>query len=261
MERKFCGLCGKPLGTCSCDTSVMQQYGTTAFHAHKSGAAATNQNTNFIIEQFDNVALSQGEVVVRQYHIGKFTGLRRLFGKGNSYMLITNKRVISKSDTKYLGTMSSSVEEVNIDNICGVSTMYAKGVSIWKMILGIILIISALVLLSQAMDLRSERYWYEYRNEIQQKSLEGFGCLAVGLILEFLCRKPSYMFHLVTKSASEALITAANIRGKVLNKQGYGLVFQFVPTKEAIPMMREIGACITDIRDKGDYAVEAWRKV
>ena len=240
MERKFCGLCGHPLGTCSCDRSAFQRYGTTGFHAAQSDVVGNNQSSSYIIAQFDNIALSQDEVAVRQYHIGKFSGLLSLFGQGNSYMLITNKRVISKSDTNYFGTSSNSVEEIALENITGTKTMYDKGITIWKLVLGILFILGALFSLN---------------------TLEGWLSLAVGLFLIFWCRKPSYLFHLYSNESAPAMSSGANLRGKIMNSAGYGLVFQFKPTQEAIPMMREIGACISDLRAKGDYAVQAWRNL
>lgn len=240
MERKFCGICGQPLGTCSCDRSSFQRYGTTAFHAQKSGVVENNQSSTYIISQFDNVALSQGEIPIRQYHIGKFSGLLSLFGQGNSYMLITNRRVISKSDTNYFGTSNNSVEEIALENITGMKTMYDKGITIWKLILGIIFILFSLFTLD---------------------TFEGWLSLALGIFLIFWCRKPSYLFHLYSNSSAPTMTTGANLRGKLMNASGYGLIFQFKPTQEAIPMMREIGACINDLRTKGDYAVEAWRNV
>lgn len=258
MQRQFCGKCGQPLSSCTCNNGSFQQFGTTGFHNSHSQVVPNSQSSAFIIKQFDNIALSQDEVVVRQYHIGAFSGLRSLLGTGNAYMIITNKRVISKSDTNYLGTSSNSVEEMNIESIAGAKTLYYKGLSIPKLVIGIIACLIGLIMLFNSFSLLDSYRTADMGTTLLISSLV---CIAAGVLLIFFCRKPSYLFHLYTKSATAALTTGANLRGKILNSAGYGLVFQFKPTDEAIPMMREIGACITDIRDKGDYAIQAWQKL
>ena len=73
-------------------------------------------------------------------------------------------------------------------------------------------------------------------------------------------RKPSYLFSVYASTSTQALTTGVNLRGKIYNSAGYGLVFQYKPTKDAIKMMCEMGACIMDLKNKGDYAIDAWKQ-
>ena len=56
------------------------------------------------------------------------------------------------------------------------------------------------------------------------------------------------------------MVMGANLRGKLLNANGYGIIFQYKPTREAMKMMCEMGACIMDLKERGDAAIDTWRQ-
>lgn len=257
VEKKFCGKCGNPIERCTCSSEFSgQNTGTTAFGTTSFGnqrSAIEKNNGQFFIRRMDDIALSQGETVVRKYHIGKFFNTAAaLGGKGNACITITNKRVISKTDSRFFGTSSVSVEEMNIDSIVGIKNYYAQGFTIWRLALAIIFAVFALASFSEMVSSGVGRYG------------ENLGTFLMTLILAVLmgatCRKPSYLFGLYSSAAAPTMQMGANLRGKILNSNGYGIVFQYKPTKEAIKLMCEMGACIMDIKTKGDYAVEVWRQ-
>lgn len=249
MERKFCGKCGKPIAECICEKEV-PKFGVTDFSAKHSEAEAINRSSNYYTERFDNIALAQGEVVVRQYHIGEFS--KRKFGitgKGNASVIITNKRVINKQDSSAAGTSSTSVEELNLENVQGVSNLYSQGYTIWRLALAVLLLASGVPMFITSL----------FRLQLISIVFALF-YLAVGIYMALTCKKPSYLFSVYASTSTKALTTGANLRGKMFGSAGYGIVFQYTPTKDAIRMMCEMGACIMDLKNKGDYAIETWKQ-
>ena len=88
----------------------------------------------------------------------------------------------------------------------------------------------------------------------------GLILLGVAVFMGISCRKPSYLFSIYATTSSQAMTTGVNLRGKLFGNNGNGIVFQYKPTQDALTMMCEIGACIVDLKTKGDYAIEAWKK-
>ena len=249
MERKFCGKCGKPIAECICQINA-PKFGTTRFDAVSSEAEAANRAGDQYIKRFDNIALAQGEVVVRQYHIGEFARGLGVAGSGRASVIITNKRVISKQDSNTTGFSSTSVEEVNLENVQGVNNFYSQGLTIWRIALAAVGAIAGLVCFFGSFS-----YGFDFSKFLVSLFWFGFaGYMAVK------SRKPSYLFSVYASTSTQALTTGVNLRGKLFNSAGYGLVFQYKPTQDAIRMMCEMGACIMDLKNKGDYAIEAWKQ-
>lgn len=266
MERRFCGKCGRPVTDCICGKSAPVRGEApmraeapmrsdaparprTDFGANRAPQERVNAAGNYYVEKFDNLALSQGEVIVRQYHIGKFAGILSLLGKGNSSILVTNKRVISKSDTNYLFASSNMVEEVSLRDVSGMRTYYAQGITIWRLwtaIIGYIMTIAGLIAtISQGAEMLPIF----------------FAGLILSVWMTLTMRKPSYLFCIYSGATSPAMVMGANLRGKLMNAGGYGIVFQYKPTKEAVKMMSEMGACITDLKERGDAAIDTWKRM
>ncbi len=253
MERRFCGKCGRPISDCICAdkqaATAPAQVRTTDFAAVRSQQERTNAAGSFYVERFDNLALAQGEVVVRQYHIGKFASALGLAGKGNSSILVTNMRVISKSDTTYMLTSSNMVEEIALKDVSGVKTYYAQGITKWRLMVGICAAIMALICLIMAFA-------------AEFGMIVGFllaGGVATWMFLTM--RKPSYLFSIYSGAMSQAMTMGANLRGKLMNAAGGGIIFQYKATKEAVKMMREMGACIMDLKTRGNAAIDFWKKM
>jgi len=249
MERRFCGKCGRPIGECSCGETV---HNTTGFGSSKSEHEATGRAGSYYINRFDRIALTQGEVVVRQYHIGEFVKSIFLPGKGSASIIVTNKRVISKQDSDYMGSSSTSVEELNLESINGVKNYYYQGYTIWRLILAIVGILAGLFLFFGAFG----RYGVN-----GEQMIGSLIALAIGVYMALTCRKPSYLFGIYAAASTPAMEMGANLRGKIFNAAGNGIIFQYKPTKEAVKMMCEIGACIIDLKTNGDYAIDAWKNI
>ena len=234
MERKFCGKCGKPIGECICYEE-------------------TNRSGSYYIQHFDKIALIQGEVVVKQYHIGEFAKGLGPAGKGNASIIVTNKRVISKQDSDYFGSSSISVEEISLDSVASVKNYFSQGYTIWRLAVAAIAILLGLVVTFSSL-------FSGYQGFSFIKFLVGLAFCGIAVYMGITSRKPSYLFSIYAASTNTALEMGANLRGKIFNSNGNGILFQYKPTKQAVKMMCEIGACIVDLKQKGDYAIDAWKK-
>ena len=241
MERKFCGKCGKPIGECVCNVTAQP---TTSFDRH-STMEAMNHSGSYYIKRFDKIALIQDEVVVKQYHIGEFAKNAASGGKGSASIIITNKRIISKQDSDYLGSSSTSIEEIALESVVGVKNYFSQGYTVWRLASAAVLALVALVSLFSG----------EFRGVLTGLI---FGALAVYMGIS--SRKPSYLFSIYASSTGTAMEMGVNLRGKLFSSNGNSILFQYKPTKEAVKMMCEIGACIVDLKQKGDFAIDAWKK-
>lgn len=249
MERKFCGKCGKPIAECICEKNE-PKFGATDFSAKHSEAEGANKASAYYIDRFDNIALAQGEVVVRQYHIGEFEKALGAAGKGKASVIITNKRVISKQDSTTAGTSSTSVEEINLENVQGVNNFYSQGYTVWRIVLAVLFGLAGIISFFGAFS----------HGVVVGKLFTGLIGIGIAVYMAMKSRKPSYLFSVYASTSTQALTTGVNLRGKLFNSAGYGLVFQYKPTKDAIKMMCEMGACIMDLKNKGDYAIDAWKQ-
>ena len=68
---------------------------------------------------------------------------------------------------------------------------------------------------------------------------------------------PDSSFY-VYGGGGKSLETIVNNRGRLFGRHNVGVFFQFKPTPEVTPMLKEIGALIYDIRTLGDNAIERW---
>lgn len=255
MERRFCSKCGKRIEECTCGegaVSAPSKKPSTGFGSSKSEYEETNRTGTYYIRSFDKIALIQDEVVVRQYHIGEFAKKLIPAGKGSASIIITNKRVISKQDSNYMGSSSVSVEEISLDSIAGVKNYFYQGFTIWRLVIAILFAIAGISLFFSAFG--------GWRGFSFTNFLIGLVGCALAVYMGITSRKPSYLFSIYASTVNQAMQTGVNLRGKIFNSNGNGILFQYKPTKEAVKMMCEIGACIVDLKQKGDYAIEAWKK-
>lgn len=266
MEKRFCGKCGKPIAMCTCDdtSSKMKK---ADFSKERSVGESVEHTSEYFRRKFDKIVLGDGEEVVRQYHIGTMNkGWFKSSSKslGDSYVLVTNKRVISKADFENGGSSGTCLEEMSIECISGVKSQYTHDIVWWKVLLGIVLIIAAI---ASIISMISTWRW----TAIIKKIISIFWAVVFGFIGANslrTCKKPGYLFSIYSSATGEALVMGAGGDSKgllnaifsLLNPQNTSILLKYAPTKEAVTMMRELGACIMDIKAKGDYAVEIWKK-
>ena len=214
MERKFCGKCGMLTSECTCGGARAMQPAavpvqpaapvqrsepfrpsnnlngmrqpaatpqTTDFGAHRAKQDNGVGSDDYYIQRFDKIALTQGEVIVKQYHIGEFAKSLGTMGKGQASVIVTNKRIISKSDSETFGASSASLEEITLDSVAGVKNYYSKGYSIGRI---------AIAALAALIGLPVFFSSFGHRFDFQQL-LMGLAFCAVAVYMILTCRKPS----------------------------------------------------------------------
>ena len=227
-ERKFCGKCGNRIEECTCKRIIPP--------------VDPPVSTGKFMRKFNEIVLSEGEQMVRQYQIGR-SGLTN----GAAIVYVTNKRVLLRTYSDYFFIKTNTLQEMNIDTISGVNNALVRGFNIRKLLL-------ALVFLVAGFSCFGVRYsaW---------APLLGFVLLGVAALLVIFSRKPSYLFSLMATTTSQALATSVNVMGVRGSSNSQGILFTLVPTDETITMMLELGACIQDIKAKGDHAIPYWKNV
>lgn len=234
MERRFCGKCGRPVSECICgDNKVIP---------------VVNEPVTRAGERFDNIALAQGEIVVRSYNIGKYSKFFGLSGKGTAKMLITNRRVISKQDMRQGSGHASFVEEISLNEVSGVKTYYGRNLDWGRLLIAIAAIIVAIIGIVGAVQADAS---------LLVMTLAG---AIVAAIMFFTMIKTRYLFSIYTRASSSAMTMTAKMRGRMI-RGGNAIIFQYEPTKEAMAMMNEIGACIMDLKARGSAAIDSWKKI
>ncbi len=183
------------------------------------------------------VTFGVDEQVVRHYQIGRYT-LR----KGAIEMIVTNKRVIRFEESSLFGMRNTIIDEIDIQNISGVGASMRRSASILGLSIGIPLLIAGIVGLFQTREI---------------SPLISIGATLVAVIILFLSLKPSLNFY-VYGGGGKSLETVVNNRGRIFGRHNIGVFFQFKPTPEVAPMVKEIGALIYDLRTLGDKAIERW---
>ena len=177
------------------------------------------------------------EKIIRHYQIGRYT-LR----KGAIEMIVTNKRVIRFEESSLFGMRNNIVDEIDIQSIHGVGASMRRSVSILGLSIGLPLFIVGIVGIFNMKNVNP---------------LIMAAAILVGAIILFLSLKPSLNFY-VYGGGGKSLETIVNNRGRLFGRHNIGVFFQFKPTPEVTPMLKEIGALIYDIRTLGDNAIERW---
>lgn len=186
------------------------------------------------------------EQIIRHYQIGRYT-LR----KGTIELIVTNKRVIRYEESSLFGMRNNFLDEVDIQSIQGVSAMMRRSVSILGLTIGLAFLIFGLVTLFN-------------KDPYSRGGLFGLGilpslaALLIALIILVKSFKPTLAFYVRGGGEGTGLETVVNARGRIFGRHNIGVVFQFKPTAEVAPMLKEIGALIYDIRTLGDAGIARW---
>jgi ribosomal protein L40E len=191
----------------------------------------------------EEIALSNGEVVVRSYHCASQNSFMSRFfcEEGDGHVIVTNKRIVYKAT----GRINRKVCEVPIEAYQGFLSFYGHCWHVWRVIAGAILAAIALT----SMYGRT-RYGVDTASVV---------FLAIGALLIITARTHN-MAIMIYSAGNSAPITIEHMSGMeritgqgALNDGGY-------PTSQTDKMMFELGAVIADIKALGDAAVEKWRR-
>ena len=191
------------------------------------------------------IAMGVNERIVKQYKIGRYT-----FRQGSIEVIVTNKRVIRYEESSLFGMQNNQIDEINIDSVHGVSTHMRRSISVLGMIFAVLFLVLGLVALFGDLGIGYRKSGMEY--------IAGFVMLAVCAVIVYASLKPTVEFAMMGSVGNFALGTVVNSRGRMFRNDNNSLIFQFKPTAETTVMLKEIGACVYDLKTLGDKAIEKW---
>jgi hypothetical protein len=198
--------------------------------------------------------MSEGEVMVRSYHITILKSRILRIQKARGDVAVTNKRIIYQGK----GKRSTFINDVPIENVTSVCTYAGSGfklgfilIGIMSLILSFTLFLSLNVILMIIGLIAAAIFFFLsfnrcYSLSIQSSGVSGPG-IAVGDSNVTVVERRSgflaaiYGFFFATSGQGAALSVNAN------------------PTPEAISMMNELGAIVLDLKTMGDRAVQKWQ--
>lgn len=167
-----------------------------------------------------NVVLAEGETIIKQYQCAN---VRRPI-KCSGVLIVTNRRVLFEG----IGSSASSskiTQETAIDKLSGLDSYYGMNIRIWRIILGIIVLIF---------------------------TFGGLGLLGIliGVYLIYSGIQKCYFLRLYSSEQLSPGITIGSPPGSFL---GNGAVFSMScsPTMETNLMLSEIGSVIHSVQAKG----------
>ncbi len=241
---KFCGTCGTVFGGGSVSGGGSPVSGGKSVKIDMSsfdmasifGSGGSGKMPN-------GIAMGMGEQVVKQYKIGQYT-LRQ----GSIDVIVTNKRVIRYEESHWMGMQTNCIDEINIDAVHGTSCTMMRSISVLGLIFCLVLLIFGISL----MTVRSQFGGGGF-------PLPGIICLIVAALVLIKSFKPTLLFSLHGSVGGPALETNVNVLGRLFGKNYSSVVFQFKPTNETTVMLKEIGACIYDLKVLGDKAIDKWK--
>ena len=216
----------------------------------KKESSWRSSHTSSVNRMPQGIALGSEERIVRKYQIGKYT-----FRQGSIDVIITNKRVIRYEESTWLGMQNNQIDEIFIEAVHGTSTSMVRSISIMGGLFALVFIILGIILVAST-DRNS--YMYYYASSSTRSLLFGILSLCLGVFIAVKSIRPTLVFSLHGAIGGPALETVVNSRGRWFRRDNTSIVFQFKPTSETTTMLKEIGACVYDLKAQGDSAIEKW---
>lgn len=229
---KFCGKCG---------TIVSEPFTKTTTSGRTSDTTRVRIPLD-VNRMPEGIALGVGERVVKEYQIGRYS-----FRQGKIVVIVTNKRVIRYEESSLFGMQNNQIDEVNIDAVHGTLTHMRRSISAFGLIVALVLIIVGLS------TLFGGGYYVAFTTR-----LIGIVSLVIAAVILIGSLRPMLEFALLGSVGGTVLGTVVNKRGRIIRNDSNSIIFQFKPTTEIIVMLKEIGACIYDLKTLGDAAIEKW---
>ena len=190
-----------------------------------------------------SVELSEGEVIVRTYHI---TTCSKPKSRGD--IAVTNKRIIYQGK----GKTSTTVKEVPIQSVSAINTYCGSGFNFGQMVLGVLCVIVSLVFIATifvpiigvflALGFFASSFNSGYSLSIKSSEVAGTGISVGSSDISLASSNSSFMKRLFSTSG-----------------QGAAFAVNAAPTKQALQMMNELGALVLDLKIMGDRAVGKWQ--
>ena len=155
------------------------------------------------------IALGDGERIVKQYGIGRYT-----FRQGSIDVIVTNKRVIRYEESNWMGMQNNQIDEINIDAVHGTSTTMVRSISILGTICALFFIVVGIVFLSMNSG-NSYRY---FATSNLNGILIGIIGICIGVFIFAKSCRPTLLFSIHGAIGGAALETVVNARGRFFGR-------------------------------------------
>lgn len=186
------------------------------------------------------VVLSEGEVVVRTYHV---TTNRKPKARGD--VAVTNKRIIYQGK----GKTSTIVKEVPIETVSAITTSCGSGFNFGEMLIGILCIILGIAFFATIIApilgfLIGAGFIFGSFNSGYSLSIKSAAVSGTG----------------ISVGSSDISQSKGGLFGNLFSTSGQGanIALKAAPTREALVMMNELGAIVLDLKIMGDRAIAKW---
>ena len=194
------------------------------------------------------IVMSEGEQKVKTYHCSRLS-----FPSCNGYLTVTNKRVIfhGYSGGYSVETLPSDsnwvADEVLLDSVSGISSLYGRTVKVSQIILGIFIFFIGIVVFGLGTEIN---------NALIVLALM---IIFTGILLIFLSIKRIFSLRIFSSKANGSPIAIGEGVGNI-PAIGSSSVYSIIgePTNETNKMMLELGALIIDLQTMGDLALDKW---
>lgn len=178
------------------------------------------------------IKLSEGETVVRTYLCSASD-----YPQTQGFLIITNKRLFFQG----LANKSRVVQEVALDSVSGLTCYYGRNLKVWKIVLGIILIIAS---------------YFSFKD---RRTGLGIVLLIIGVLLFLFLFRKTFLLKVYSSKANGSPISVGE--GPVTSTGNESLfAIQAEPTAVTDQMMDELGAMVVDLQTLGDAAIEKWKE-
>ena len=190
--------------------------------------------------QIGEPVLSEGEVMVRSYMIGKYP-----FNSGNCTLYVTNKRVILKEYYNWLLLKHYEVSDLNIENVHGLRCGFGRNISSGWTTLALASLVFSIVAFSSG----------------GSNAAVGVVMLLLSLILFGVGMLSTHSDLSIIGTDEHSPISMDHNGGGFLAKllPEFG-VLKCRPTKDLDDMAVELGSCLYDLRTFGDTAIQRWKR-
>jgi hypothetical protein len=192
-------------------------------------------------QTLNGITLSNEEFAVRTYRCSQLK-----FPSCTGYLSVTNRRVLFHG----YGGSSRIVDEVPLDSVSGISTLYGGKLLVGRLIAGIILTIASLVIFTIAQD--------EWGDPSPMSIGIAILALIIGVALLATCYRKTFVLKIYSSKANNSPIDIGSGAGGSIGSSALFTVVAY-PTGQTGKMMLELGAMINDLQNMGDYGVERWK--
>jgi hypothetical protein len=187
------------------------------------------------------IILGENEKRIKTYHC---TNMDNPVAKG--YLTVTNKRVIFHAT----GSTGEFYEDAHIENVSGVATSFGSTTNPLKIVLGIIMLVTTLVLFFAV-------------GRFDNSPVYIVAALVSGIIatlLLFTSRNQYFYLNIMSNSGASAINVRcdSNNISKFGNFAGVFLAKTAKPTNATYLMTSELGSLIMDIKELGDKVFEKY---